>query len=275
MSKTCWDTLYKHWLNLNHFFKLSILFPAVEAIFQKNEETGAYEAQPGNNAATLKAEFENILAGIGNQQDSQWKTTMTSVCNKVIDICNMLSSNPPEDATSVHDDLVAQVSTTNGIAFTSGQGGTKANEGSSSDKNPSDNIHDNYAKAADGRQKLMETTQKRLDAERERQYQQMDKMAALMGKLKELDMQKQTVGQVISVLKEGIELFSQIKEQWMKLIKFFEKVKQLIDISMAAPTEDFAAIAQTGLDRREGGKELSNLKKKTLSRVIFSLNLLW
>ena len=242
----------------------------MEAIFQKNEETGAYEAQPGNNAAILKAELENILAGIGNQQDSQGKTTMTSVCNKVIEICNTLSSNPPEDATSVHDDLVAQVSTTNGIAFTSGQGGTKANEGSSSD-----NIHESYAKAADGRQKLMETTQKRLDAERERQYQQMDKMAALMGKLKELDMQKQTVGQVISVLKEGIELFSQIKEQWMKLIKFFEKVKQLIDISMAAPTEDFAAIAQTGLDRREGGKELSNLKKKTLSRVIFSLNLLW
>ena len=53
MSKT-WDTLYKHFLNFNHLFKLSILFPAVKAIFQKNEDTGAYEAKPGNNAATLK-----------------------------------------------------------------------------------------------------------------------------------------------------------------------------------------------------------------------------
>ena len=264
MSKTCWDTLYKHLLNSNHLFKLSILFPDVKAIFQKNEETGAYEAQPCNNAATLKTELETILASIGKQQgNSQGKTTMTSVCNEVIGICDTLSSNPPEDATALYDDVVAQESTTNGIAFTSGQGGE---EGSSSDK-----IQDSYAKAADGRQKMMRTTQKRLDAERERQYQQMDKMAALMGKLKELDMQKQTVGQVISVLKEGILLFAQIKEQWMKLIMFFEKVKQLIDISMAAPTEDFAAIAKTGLDRREGGKELSNLKKKTLSRVIFSL----
>ena len=268
MSKTCWDTLYKHLLNLNHLLKLSILFPAVKAIFQKNEETGAYEANPGNNAAALKTELETILAGIGNQQDSQAKTTMTSVCNKVIGICNTLSSNPPEDATSLHDDLVAQESTTNGIAFTSGQGGTGGDGGDKGSS--SDNIHDSYAKAADGRQTLMENTQKRLEAEKERQYQQVDKMATLMAKLKELDMEKQTVGQVILVLKEGIELFSQIKEQWMKLIKFFEKVKQLIDISMAAPTEDFAAIAQTGLDRREGGKELSNLKKKTLSRVIFS-----
>ena len=44
------------------------MFPDVKAIFQKNEETGVYEAQPGNNAADLKIEFETILDGIGNQQ---------------------------------------------------------------------------------------------------------------------------------------------------------------------------------------------------------------
>jgi hypothetical protein len=266
MSKTCWDTLCKHLLNLNHLFKLSILFPALKAFFEKNEETGAYEAKLGNNAATLKTELETILAVIGNQQDSQAKTTMTIVCNKVIGMFDTLSSNPPEDATALYDDLVAQESIANGITFTSEQGGTGGDGGSSSD-----NIIDSYQEAAHRRQKMMEKTQKRLDADRERQYQHMDKMSTLMGKLKILNMEKQTVGQVIMVLKEGIDLFSQIKNQWMKLIKFFEKVKNLIDISMASPTEDFAAIAQTGLDRRDGGKELSNLKKKTLSRVIFSL----
>ena len=194
------------------------------------------------------------------------KTTMISVCNKVIEICDTLSSNPPEDATALYDDLVAQESTTNGIAFTSEQGGTRGNIAGGSS-----NIHDIYAKAADGRQKILENTQKRLEAEKERHYQQIYKMARLMGKLKDLDMQHQTVGQVILVLKEGIQLFSQIKEQWMKLVKFFEKVKTLIDKSMVAPTEDFTDIAKTGLIKLEGGKELSNLKKKTLSRVFFFL----
>ena len=68
MSKSCLDILCKYLINLNYFFKLSILFPDVKAIFQKNEETGVYEAQPGNNAADLKIEFETILDGIGNQQ---------------------------------------------------------------------------------------------------------------------------------------------------------------------------------------------------------------
>ena len=175
------------------------------------------------------------------------KTTMISVCNKVIEICDTLSSNPPEDATALYDDLVAQESTTNGIAFTSEQGGTRGNIAGGSS-----NIHDNYAKAADGRQKILENTQKRLEAEKERHYQQIYKMARLMGKLKDLDMQHQTVGQVILVLKEGIQLFSQIKEQWMKLVKFVEKVKTLSDKSGVAPTEDFTDLAKTGLIILEG-----------------------
>ena len=240
----------------------------MKAIFQKNEDTGAYEAKPGNNAATLKTEVEKILGVIANQQDFQAKTTMTSVCNKVIGICNTLSSKPQEDATALHDDLVAQESTINGINFTSGQDGTGGNKESSSD-----NIHDSYAKKADGHQKLLENTQRRLDKERELRYKQMEQMAILMGKLKELDMQKQTIGQVIQVLKEGIQLFSQIKEQWMKLVMFFDKVKLLIDTSLAEPTEYFMDSAQTGLDSRQGGNELSKLKKKTLSRVIFSLTI--
>ena len=241
-------------------------------IFQKSAETNIYQINPNNNAAELKADFETLKGTIAGLPNCPQKTSMTDICTQAITICQTVADAPPEDATTLQGQLASHTTKANSITFPSGtnpamQQQQQQQQQQEGEKSKSDTIHESYQKAADARGEMLKRTQERLDKERERHFQQMDKMAVLSAKLQKLDMQSQTAAEVIQVLIQGIKLFGQIAVQWKKLVAFFEKVKTMIDIGMSAPTEDFANSAESGLNQKNKRGKVSNLKKKQLSRV--------
>merc|ERR1719323_1791072 len=212
-------------------------------IFQKSSETNTYQINPNNNAAELKADFEALKGAIAGLPNCPQKTSMTEICTQATTICQTVADAPPEDATTLQGQLASHTTKANSITFPSGtnpamqqQQQQQQQEG---EKSKSDTIHESYQKAADARGEMLKRTQERLDKERERHFQQMEKMAVLSAKLQKLDMQSKTAAEVIQVLMQGIKLFGQIAVQWKRLVAFFEKVKTMIDIGMSGPTEDF------------------------------------
>lgn len=228
-----------------------------------------YSLKPGNNIKALKKELEDLKVKIESQPNCPEKVSMVFTCQKAITVCSeLLVENPPEDVTAQQQQVAGQVTQVKSVTFDNDDQG---DSGGHDQDGPMD-AHGRRAKEARMRDEMLKRTQERLDNERDRAYKQKEKMIELMARLTKLEGESQTAKKVIDVLIKGIALFSEISQQWMKLVAFFERIKTMIDISMTKPTEDLARQGQSGLKTRQAGRDLSNFKKKTISKVIICQN---
>ena len=229
-----------------------------------------YSLKPANNIKALKKELEDLKVKIESQPNCPEKVSMVFTCRKAITVCSeLLVEDPPEDVTAQQQQVAGQVTQVKSVTFDNDdQGG---DNGGQDQDGPMD-AHGRRAKEARMRDEMLKRTQERLDNERDRAYKQKEKMIELMARLTKLEGESQTAKKVIDVLIKGIALFSEISQQWMKLVAFFERIKTMIDISMTKPTEDLARQGQSGLKTRQAGRDLSNFKKKTISKVIICQN---
>ena len=246
---------------------LSQKLEALQANLQEEKETKTYSLNPNHNIETLKTELEKLKTELESESGCTAKTTLISSCDKAIAICSeLLADDPPEDVTAQHQQLADQITEVNKVTFANqDQGNNNGGQGGQDDGKMG--VHERRAKEAEMRNEMMVNTQKRLDAATDRQYKQKEKMIELMANLKQLEGESQTAAKVIGVLVKGIALFGEISKKWMNLVLFFEKVKSMIDIGMAAPVEDLAKQGESGLKTRQAGRDLSNFKTKTISKV--------
>jgi hypothetical protein len=62
-----------------------------------------------------------------------------------------------------------------------------------------------------------------------------------------------THGQIMEILQEGLEAFGQLKEQWNKLLMFFQAMTNLINTSLGPPLKGFVEHAgKVGQERQDG-----------------------
>ncbi len=200
--------------------------------------------------------------------DKKMAKGMRQVCNEAKKLCQKISSTKNIcDAGKLHSNLNELIAKANEIRV--GDKSKAANFGTNLMSGVSGGVAETYARNMSTRVQLtreeLQKTKEDLDKSKERQMENNRKMQETMLKLECMKIEESNQTQVLEVLKEGLDAFAQLKEQWTHLLLYFEKVSQMIKVCMQAPMVNFKEKAEHYRGILEEGGRLTNRQKRSLS----------
>jgi hypothetical protein len=99
----------------------------------------------------------------------------------------------------------------------------------------------------------MISTEKRADEAMEKQLETSRRLQEISMTIAKFEAESATFAEVMEVLYEGLKAFGELKEQWTKLLAFFQMMTNLINTSLGPPLEGFVKHArEIGEDRKDG-----------------------
>ena len=110
---------------------------------------------------------------------------------------------------------------------------------------------DNYDKACD---KLQENSQK---------------LGDVLAEIAKLDIQQIDFAKIRQTLVKGIKALGELREQWGKIVRFFQMISNLIKCSLNRTLEDFTSTARKSQEHALKGYPISALKKDMIYQQAF------
>jgi len=90
-------------------------------------------------------------------------------------------------------------------------------------------------------------------------FETCDRMDEVIEQLQIAKDEKIEFDKIKKVLTAGIKALGELREQWAKLVTFFQMVRNLIKVSLHGAVDKFLQYARTGEEKRIGGMTLSKL----------------
>ena len=93
-----------------------------------------------------------------------------------------------------------------------------------------------------------------------------NRISAALIKLNTNNFEKLDLEDIKKLLKEGIKRVAELEEQWKKLVVFFERVANIVEVAMKKAIVDFSKATDSAIQHAS----LSVFKKKTLMKLAFT-----
>ena len=122
----------------------------------------------------------------------------------------------------------------------------------------------------------LQSTQEQADEALEKQLEVNRRLQENLMQLAKFTAEGKTHGEIMEVLQQGLKAFGQLKQQWTKLLLFFQSMSNLINTSLGPPLKGFVEHAnlinndlQEGFEPSEFCRELIYQPAKEAVKVIF------
>lgn len=122
----------------------------------------------------------------------------------------------------------------------------------------------------------IEQSQAQLDHTRERYDMSCDKLSestaklgSIMAEIQKLDIDKINFEKIRKTLIQGIKALGELREQWTKLVMFFQMMSNIIRCSLNSSLKDFGTYAKKTQDHALKNYPITNLKKDMIYQQAF------
>lgn len=122
----------------------------------------------------------------------------------------------------------------------------------------------------------IEQTQAQLDHTRERYDKSCDKLAestarlgGVIAEIAKLDIQKIDFNKIRETLIKGIKALGELREQWTKLVMFFQMMSNIIRCSLNSSLKDFVTYAEKTKERSLNNYSVTKLKRDMIYQQAF------
>ena len=97
-------------------------------------------------------------------------------------------------------------------------------------------------------------------------------MAEILGELAKVDLEKIDHETILATLKKGIKAMGDLREQWSKLVQFFQMLSNLVKCSLNTSLKSFVETSQSQLMLTEAGCAMSNTMRDVIFEQAFQAN---
>ena len=104
----------------------------------------------------------------------------------------------------------------------------------------------NSQKRIDTSKELLKNTQTRYDAASKSLKESNDELGNVLADLAKFNMQKINFEKIRETLIKGIKALAKLREQWGKMVRFFQMISNLIKCSMSTSLTEFVESSKQG-----------------------------
>ena len=117
----------------------------------------------------------------------------------------------------------------------------------------------------------LDNTKERYDKSCDQLVENTEKLGQIIATIAKLDIENINFQQIRETLIKGIKALGELREQWTKLVRFFEMMSNIIRCSMSTSLKDFSAMTDKTKKRRKAteGYTLTAMKKDMIYRQAF------
>lgn len=95
------------------------------------------------------------------------------------------------------------------------------------------------------------------------------KLAELMGEMAKLDLKKIDFEEIKKILKRGIKALAKLREEWTKLVRFFQMMSNIIDCCLSVSLKNFVEHTETSAQRALEGYSITSFRKDLIYQQAF------
>ena len=117
----------------------------------------------------------------------------------------------------------------------------------------------------------LDNTKERYDKSCDQLVENTEKLGQIIATIAKLDIENINFQQIRETLIKGIKALGELRQQWTKLVRFFEMMSNIIRCSMSTSLKDFSAMTDKAKKRRQAieGYTLTAMKKDMIYRQAF------
>lgn len=104
----------------------------------------------------------------------------------------------------------------------------------------------NAQKGIDTAKEMLKHSQERYDSSTRTLKESNDELGKVLADIAKYDMQKIDFEKIRETLIKGIKALANLREQWGKLVRFFQMISNLIKCSMDTSLKDFVESTKSG-----------------------------
>ncbi|KAG7455934.1 hypothetical protein MATL_G00246260 [Megalops atlanticus] len=239
----------------------------------------------------LKKQVENVQASVNKEKDCEPKKLALEICTKAIALCTQLAA---EAAKENHDDAktkellqamkglteAAQAfdtrskATTNTSAFNVKPPQMSQTQSSSSGPKSAgqiatDNARFKIEQSRAQLEKVRELYDKTVENVEKTEKELTDILVTMRScEVKEIDFKT-----TIKILAQGLEAMGRVKEQWQKLVRFFQMVSNIIKTCLSSSLENFVKTGQKAVDANMKYSTRMFLKDMIYQQAFYASNI--
>ena len=201
--------------------------------------------------------------------ESQMKTKVLNLCKDAIDLSQTLSKKPQqqyseEDIEEIHlqaDMLLEEADTLLGVSHFVLDTNALPNTSPNLAKEPVYNSDDGLVQQALDSYRFRTETAKEMLKDSRRAYEaSCDEVAKktrevtnLLVEMKELDLKEIDMEKIRKTLVKGIHALGELREQWGKLVRFFQMLSNLVKCCLSTSLKTFVQTSRNRLDQGDSG----------------------
>ena len=236
-------------------------------LFEENGKMLPEEVWPDQTAINdKKQDMEEIKARITEHQDENegMAADMLELCGKTITFLGKEDSEKqPQQELLVGE--VGRISKQMYPVLIEQSSSDASGGGENSGGIASQFAQGQQAKAQLLRAKL-EVTQGELEKYRDKELDNRLAMQKLLRDIEQLNLEEATQEKVIDALKDALKELAKLQEHWGKILAFFQDLANILHHKVGENFVEFDAKANSALETRNGGRQVSRLKKRHLTR---------
>ena len=246
----------------------------------EDDELKANVAQSDESIRYLHAQFKHILQEIGIKGNNNVKNLLIALSDEGMQICTQLKEltkamNQEEEAgrglaqkiITFHEKVLILQVEGNAIL------GSCPTESKAPNQSLMPQAQDTSKSATqqavqDARFKIeastaqLDSTKERYDKSCDKLMENTEKLGKIIAEIKKLDIHKINFQQIRETLIKGIRALGELREQWTKLVRFFQTMSNIIRCSMSTSLAEFTEIAEKAEQRKE------ETERYTLTKLI-------
>lgn len=117
----------------------------------------------------------------------------------------------------------------------------------------------------------LDSTKERYDNSCDKLIENTEKLGHIIATIAKLDIHKIDFQQIRETLIKGIRALGELREQWTKLVRFFQMMSNIIRCSMSTSLTDFTTMTEKAKQRKQAieGYTLSQMKKDMIYKQAF------
>ena len=117
----------------------------------------------------------------------------------------------------------------------------------------------------------LDSTKERYDKACDNLIENTEKLGKIIADIAKLDIHKIDFQQIRETLIKGIRALGELREQWTKLVRFFQMMSNIIRCSMSTSLTDFTKMTEKAKQRKQAieGYSLSKMKKDMIYKQAF------